>query len=141
MKKQIFVLFILAIACAFSISAVMAEDLETYDFDAKFTMQMEKGLNFTETPMDDGQGYFTDVNNAWGVMYIESPKIREDNIDEFYKGFEEKGYKTIGTDGNVRIYEKGDMYYATTYKDGIMVVSLNTDKDKVENAIKTVKFS
>ena len=81
MKKQIFVLFILAIACAFSISAVMAEDLETYDFDGKFTVQMEKGLNFTETPLADGQGYFTDVNKAWGIMYIEDPKIKENDID------------------------------------------------------------
>ena len=57
-----------------------------------------------------------------------------------YDTFEGEGYKNIGTDGNVTLFEKDGMYVASTYKDGIIVFSMNQDKDKALSAMKTVKF-
>ena len=140
MKKYMFVLLILAIACAFSVSAVVAADLQEYDFDGKFTMQMEKGLNFTNSTTDDGYGYFMDISKGYVVMYIEDSQVNNNTAEQFYTSFEGEGYKNIGTDGNVTLFEKDGMYVASTYKDGIIVFSMNQDKDKALSAMKTVKF-
>ena len=45
MKKYMLILFILAIACAFSLSAVAATSFEKQDFDGKFKMDVVKGSN------------------------------------------------------------------------------------------------
>ena len=143
MKKYMFVLFILAIACAFSVSAVMAADLETYDFDGKFTLEMEKGLDFNKSTTD--QGFVTYValknNSAIGIMYVENEGINNESIQEFYTNFEGEGYNNIGTDGNVTIFEKGGAYGTCTYKDGIIVFVVTQDKDVSLNAAKSIKFS
>ena len=141
MTKYMFVLLVLAIACAFSVSAVMAADLEKYDFDGKFSMEMDKGLNFEKQELDNNSVLFMDASNATGVMYIEDSQINDDFAQQFYKEYEKQGNELVGTDGNVTIFQKDGMYVAATHKDGIIVLSIGQDKDKAVNSIKTLKFS
>ena len=141
MKKYMFVLLILAIACAFSVSTVMAADLEKYDFDGKFSMEMEKGLNFTKSTTEQGYVTFMDVGKGYAVMYVADPILKKDYEDQFYTGFESQGYQSIGTDGDIKLFEKDGFYVASQYKEGIVVFSLNTDKDKALDSMKTIKFT
>ena len=141
MKKYTIVLLVLAIACAFSVSAVMAADLQKYDFDGKFTMEMEKGMDFKREAQQENAVVFTDTGNKSCVQYFEDPGIDSDFIKEFNSGYESKGYKIISTDGKITLFENDGLYVATTYKDGIMVLSMSMDNDTALNSIKTVKFA
>ena len=140
MKKYMFVLLILAIACAFSVSVAVAADLEKYDFDGKFTMQMEKGLDF-EKSSSSGYPTFMDSKKGCAVMYAEDPAIKADTADSFYSEFVSKGYTSIGKDGDIQLFEKDGLYVASKFKDGIAVFTLNMDKDKALDSIKTLEFT
>ena len=141
MKKYMFVLLVLAIACAFSISSVIAADLEKYDFDGKFTMEMDKGLDFQRSELSEGVVNFMDPSKVCSVMYMEGPQINSTFAEDFYKSFENEGYNSTSTEGNITIFEKDYAFLAVLYKDGILVVSTNANKDKAVDALKTIKFS
>ena len=49
MKKYTLILFVLAVACAFSLSAVAATSFEKQDFDGKFKMDVVKRFNLKKT--------------------------------------------------------------------------------------------
>ena len=141
MKKYMFVLLILAIACAFSVSAVMAADLEKYDFDGKFSLQMEKGLDFKRADAEGGYVTFTDAAKSTVVMYLNDSNIQTKYADQFYEGFESTGFEKVGTDGNIRIHEKDGLYVASELKDGFVVFVMGKDKDSAVNAVKTLEFT
>ncbi|MBR3156430.1 MAG: hypothetical protein IKF13_06415 [Methanobrevibacter sp.] len=50
MKKYTLILFVLAVACAFSLSAVAATSFEKQDFDGKFKMDVVKRSNLKKKP-------------------------------------------------------------------------------------------
>ena len=135
------VLIVLAIACAFSVSTVMAADLEKYDFDGKFSMEMEKGLDFQKSTSQEGYVTFMDAAKGYAVMYYADPILKADYADQFYTGFESEGYKEVGSDGDIKVFEKDGFYVASKYKEGIVVFSLNVDKDKALDSMKTIEFA
>ena len=109
MKKYIPILLILAIACAFSISAVVAADLEEYDFDGKFTMELEKGLNLERTE-NDNSVMFIDEANGIGVMYMENENFNPQTADTIVSSLESSGYNKVGSEGDNIIFEKDGTY-------------------------------
>lgn len=141
MKKYMIVLFVLAIACAFSVSSVMAADLEKYDFDGKFTMEMQKGMNFTRDAPQEGSATFTDLKNNISIMYVEQDGITPNATQQINSGFESKGYEAVGTEGNLTVFEKDGLYLVPMCGDGIMVVSMAMDKDTALNPMKTIQFT
>ena len=66
MKKYMVVLFILAVACAFSLSAVAATSFEKQDFDGKFKMDVVKGADF-ERSEAEGVVTFMDVGKQGSI--------------------------------------------------------------------------
>lgn len=139
MKKYIPILLILAIACAFSISAVIAADMEEYDFDGKFTMELQKGLDLQRT--DNGNSImFIDEANQVGVMYMENPNFSPQHTDTFVSAFESEGYNKIGSEGDNIIFEKDGYYMGCQIGDGIAIVSMTKDKDSALDAINSVKM-
>ena len=76
MKKYMLILFILAVACAFSLSAVAASSFEKQDFDGKFKMDILKGSNLKKTE-DDSIVSFMDEDKSLIVMYYSDSSIKK----------------------------------------------------------------
>ena len=76
MKKYMLILFILAVACAFSLSAVAATSFEKQDFDGKFKMDILKGSNLKKTE-DDSIVSFMDEDKSLIVMYYSDSSIKK----------------------------------------------------------------
>ena len=76
MKKYMLILFILAVACAFSLSAVPATSFEKQDFDGKFKMDILKGSNLKKTE-DDSIVSFMDEDKSLIVMYYSDSSIKK----------------------------------------------------------------
>lgn len=139
MKKYIPILFILAIACAFSISAVVAADTQEYDFDGKFTMDLEKGLNLERT--DKGSSVmFIDEDKGIGVMYMENSNFNPQHADTIASALESEGYNKVGTEGDNLIFEKDGFYMGCQIGDGIAILSISKDKSAALDAINSVKM-
>ena len=141
MKKYMIVLFVLAVACAFSVSAVMAADLEKYDFDGKFTMEMKKGLDFKKQIPQEGSVAFIDLKSNVSVMYIEASEFSPSLSDKMNSQYEAQGYKAVATEGNLTVFEKDGLYLVPLCSDGIIVVSMAMDKDSALNPMKTIQFT
>lgn len=139
MKKYIPILLILAIACAFSISAVVAADLEEYDFDGKFTMELEKGLNLERTE-NDNSVMFIDEANGIGVMYMENENFNPQTADTIVSSLESSGYNKVGSEGDNIIFEKDGFYMGCQIGDGIAILSIAKDKDTALDAINSMKM-
>ena len=140
MKKYLPILFILAIACAFSVSAVMAVDLEKHDFDGKFTMDVIKGSDF-EKSEDDGVVTYMDFNTSMAVIYMEDDIIDKNEDYIFYDSFEKtSGFKYDSTEDDIHIYKQDDQYTTLVVDDGVAVSVLYNDKDTAVEMTKTVKF-
>lgn len=141
MKKYMLVLFILAVACAFSLSAVAATSFEKQDFDGKFKMDVLKGSKLNKTE-DDGIISFMDQDKSLFVMYYTDPSIKknlsDNEFDEFQKA---SGFNADGKDGDIRVYKKNKFYGAMAVDDGIMVVvGYNNRTDAVDMA-KSIEFT
>ena len=80
MKKKWTILFILAVACAFSISAIAATSFEEQDFDGKFKMDVVKGADFDKTEAE-GVVTYLDADSGLFVIYTEDPSINP-NLDD-----------------------------------------------------------
>ena len=135
------VLFILAVACAFSLSAVAATSFEKQDFDGKFKMDVLKGSKLNKTE-DDGIISFMDQDKSLFVMYYTDPSIKknlsDNEFDEFQKA---SGFNADGKDGDIRVYKKDNMYGAMTIDDGVMVVVGYKDRDDAIDMAKSVEFT
>ena len=142
MKRYMFVLLVLGLACAFSMSVAAAEDLQKYDFDGKFTMELEKGLDFERNTTNGGYVIFTDASKGYTIMYVENSFLKPEYVDQFYEGFESGGFEVVGAAGSyIKIHEKDGLYVASEYKkSGIVVFSMNTDKEKALDSIRTVEY-
>ena len=141
MKKYLPILFILAIACAFSVSAVTAVDLEKQDFDGKFTMDVIKGSDFERTEAD-GVVTFLDFDTLMGVIYMEDDIINKDVDDSFYDSFETtSGFTYDSTEDGIHIYKQDDQYATLVVDDGIAVGVLYKDKDAAVEMTKTIEFA
>lgn len=143
MKKYIFVLLVLAIACAFSLSAVASADLEKYDFDGEFTLEMDKGLNFTKsTYYNPGFVTFSDYDHNCSVMYCADSVLNESYADDYYNNLSSAGYEKVSSDGDIQIFKDNTTgYYAAfDYKDGIVVVVSTLDQNKSLEYMKTIKY-
>ena len=141
MKKYMLILFILAIACAFSLSAVAATSFEKQDFDGKFKMDVVKGSNLKKTE-EDGIILFMDKDKSLLVTYYADPSINknlsDNEFDEFQKA---SGFKADGKDGDIRVYKKDKFYGAMAVDDGIMVVvGYNNRTDAIDMA-KSIEFT
>ena len=139
MKKYIPILLILAIACAFSISAVVAADTQEYDFDGKFTMDLEKGLNLERT--DKGSSVmFIDEDKGIGVMYMENSNFNPQHADTIASALQSEGYNKVGSEGDNLIFEKDGFYMGCQIGDGIAILSISKDKSAALDAINSVKM-
>ena len=135
------ILFILAIACAFTLSVVVAADLETKDFDGKFKMDVIAGSNF-EKEVDGNIVTYTDTDNNVAVLYSEDDVITPDVGDSFFTAFKESsGFNDAGTEGDIHLYEKDGVYAAIILGDGIAVVAMYPDKDTAIDMAKSVEFT
>ena len=141
MKKYMVVLFILAVALAFSISAVAATSFEKQDFDGKFKMDIVKGADFTKTEAG-GIVTYMDMDNSIFVIYSEDSSINksmdEKEFDEFQAA---SGFKSDGKDGDIRVYKKDNIYGAMAVDDGIMVVVGYNDRDDAIDMAKSIVFT
>ena len=88
MKKYTLILFVLAVTCAFSLSAVAATSFEKQDFDGKFKMDVVKRSNLKKTE-EDGIILFMDKDKSLLVTYYADPSINknlsDNEFDEFQK--------------------------------------------------------
>ena len=141
MKKYMVVLFILAVACAFSISAVAATSFEKHDFDGEFKMDVVKGSDFEKTDAD-GVITFMDTDYSMFVIYYKDPSINKTMDEKEYDAFQSaSGFKADGKDGDIRVYKKGDLYGAMAVDDGIIVVVGYDDRDDAIDMAKSIVFT
>ena len=141
MKKYVPILLILAIACAFSISSVAAVDLETQDFDNKFSVDVIKGCDFDRTDLD-GVITFMDIDKGVCVLYMDDPVIEKNMDDVFYDSFKSSsGFDDAGTDGDIRIFYDGSQYATLVTDDGIAIGVMHKDKDTVVEMTKTIELA
>lgn len=141
MKKYMVVLFILAVACAFSLSAVAATSFEKENFDGKFKMDVVKGSDFDKTE-SEGVVTYLDADKGIFVIYTEDPAINTKLDDKEFDAFESSsGFDADGKDGDIRVYKKGDIYGAMAVDDGIMVVVGYNDRDDAIDMAKSIKFT
>jgi len=141
MKKYMLILFILAVACAFSLSAVAATSFEKQDFDGKFKMDILKGSNLKKTE-EDGIILFMDKDKSLLVTYYADPSINknlsDNEFDEFQKA---SGFNADGKDGDIRVYKKDKFYGAMAVDDEIIVVvGYNNRADAIDMA-KSIEFT
>jgi len=141
MKKYMLILFILAIACAFSLSTVVATSFEKQDFDGKFKMDVVKGSNLNKTE-EEGIILFMDKDKSLLVTYYADPSIKknlsDNEFDEFQKA---SGFKADGKDGDIRVYKKDKFYGAMAVDDGIMVVVGYNNRADAINMAKSIEFT
>ena len=141
MKKYMVVLFILAVACTFSLSAVAATSFEKENFDGKFKMDVVKGSDFDKSEAD-GVVTYLDADKGIFVIYTEDPAINPNLADKEFDAFESaSGFDTDGKAGDIRVYKKGDIYGAMAVDDGIMVVVGYNDRDDAIDMAKSIKFT
>lgn len=141
MKKYMVILFILAVACAFSLSAVAATSFEKENFDGKFKMDVVKGTDFDRSE-SEGIVTYMDAGNSIFVIYTEDPAINPNLDDKEFDAFESaSGFDSDGTDGDIRVYKKGDIYGAMAVDDGIIVVVGYNDRDDAIDMAKSIKFT
>ena len=141
MKKYMVVLFILAVACAFSLSAVAATSFEKQDFDGKFKMAVVKGADF-ERSEAEGVVTFMDVGKGIFVLYSKDPSINKNMDEKEYDAFQTaSGFKADGKDGDIRVYKKGDLYGAMAVDEGIIVVVGYDDRDDAIDMAKSIVFT
>jgi hypothetical protein len=141
MKKYMVILFILAVACAFSLSAVTATTFEKENFDGKFKMDVAKGSDFDRSE-SDGIVTYMDAGNSIFVIYAEDSAISPDMSDKEFDAFEKaSGFEADGKDGDIRVYKKGDIYGAMAVDDGIIVVVGYDDRDDAIDMAKSIKFT
>ena len=76
MKKYMLILFILAVACAFSLSAEAGSSFEKQDFAGKFKLCILKGSNLKKTE-DDSIVSFMDEDKSLIVMYYSDSSIKK----------------------------------------------------------------
>ena len=98
-------------------------------------------MDFEKEIPQDGSASFTDLKNNVSVMYAEKSEITPDSANEINSAYESKGYKVVGTDGNLTVLEKDGLYLVPLCGDGIMVVSMAMDKDTALNSMKTIQFT
>ncbi len=140
MKKKWTILFILAVACAFSISAIAATSFEEQDFDGKFKMDVVKGADFDKTEAE-GVVTYLDADSGLFVIYTEDPSINPNLDDKEFDAFESaSGFDADGKDGDIRVYQKGSVYGAMAVGDGIMVVVGYNDRDDAIDMAKSIEF-
>lgn len=140
MKKKWTILFILAVACAFSLSAVVATTFEEQDFDGKFKMDVVKGADFDKTEAE-GVVTYLDADKGMFVIYTEDSSINPKLDDKEFDAFESaSGFDADGKDGDIRVYKKGDIYGALAVDDGIMVVVGYDDRDDAIEMAKSIEF-
>jgi hypothetical protein len=141
MKKIWAILFILAIACAFSVTAVAATSFEEQDFDGKFKMDVVKGADFDKTEAE-GVVTYLDADKGLFVIYSADPAINPKLDDKEFDAFESaSGFTADGKDGDIRVYEKGSIYGAMAVGDGIMVVVGYNDRDDAIDMAKSIEFT
>lgn len=141
MKKYMVVLFILAIACAFSISAVAATSFEKQDFDGKFKMDVVKGADFKKSEVE-GIVTYMDTDKGMFVIYTEDPSLNKNLDDKEFDSFQAtSGFDSDGKDGDIRVYKKDNTYGALTVDDGIMVVVGYSDRDDAIDMAKSIVFA
>lgn len=141
MKKYMTILFILAIASAFSLSVAFATDFETKDFDGKFKMDVIKGSDFTKSDIE-GVTTYLDLDNAVSVIYLEDPTISPDMDESEYDAFKQtSGFEDDGTDGDIRIYKGDGLYGAMAIDDGIIVVASCKDRNDAIDMAKSIEFT
>ena len=141
MKRNITILLILAIACAFTLSAAAATDFEKKDFDGKFKMNIIKGCDFEKTE-SDGIVTYIDLDNSAFVIYAEDPSITADLSDEEIKAFESSlDFTPDGKEGNISVYKNGDLYGAMSSDDGIVVIAGANDRSDAVDMAKSVEFT
>lgn len=141
MKRYLALLLILAIACGFSISAVVATDFEKMDFDGKFKMDVVNGCDFVRTE-DDGLVTFMDIDKGISVFYIEDSSISKDMDEIYYDAFKSSsGFEDDGTEGNIRVYKNPDMYGALLTDEGIAVAVGSTDRSEAIEMAQSIEFT
>lgn len=141
MKKKWTILFILAVACAFSISAIAATTFENQDFDGKFKMDVIQGADFEKTE-SDGVITYLDADKNLFLIYSEDSSINPKMDDAEYKTFElSSGFNPDGKDGDIRVYKKNDIYGAMAVGDGIMVVVGYDDRADAIDMAKSIVFT
>ena len=127
-KKMIFMTLFLAVLL--SLNPICAAEMEEYNFDGNFQMEVPVGYTFT------------DENSFFGIN-INPTKIYHDsknNINVSFAGYinDEQCFsdmlKTIKTEPNVNLTQKGDNYLIKTEKFNIVlfkkdhkIVSLSSD--------------
>lgn len=139
MKKYMSILLILAIACAFSLSVVVAADMESHNFDGKFKMDVPSGSSF-ERSASGGVITFTDEYNGVGVVYAEDSSITPDTPGSFDQFEASSGFTEIGTDNGLHIYKKGSVYAAMKLDDGIVIVTISTEKATAIDMAKSIEL-
>ena len=141
MKKYMVVLFILAVACAFSLSAVAATSFEKQDFDGKFKMNIIKGADFKKTEAE-GIVTYMDMDKKIIVIYSEDPSINKNMDEKEYDAFQAtSGFKADGKDGDIRVYKKDNIYGAMAVDDGMMVVVGCKDRNDAIDMAKSIEFT
>ena len=141
MKKYMLILFILAVACAFSLSAVAATSFEKQDFDGKFKMDVVKGSDFKKTE-SEGAILFMDEDKSLIVTYYEDPSINKNMDEKEFDAFQAtSGFKTDGKDGDIRVYKKDKYHGAMAIDDGIIVVVGCKDRDDAIDMAKSIEFT
>lgn len=141
MKRYMVILFILAVACAFSLSAVAATSFEKQDFDGKFKMNIIKGADFKKTEAE-GIVTYMDMDKKIIVIYSEDPSINKNMDEKEYDAFQAtSGFKADGKDGDIRVYKKDNIYGAMAVDDGMMVVVGCKDRNDAIDMAKSIEFT
>ena len=141
MKKYITLLLILAVACAFSISAIAATDFENHDFDGKFKMDIVQGVDL-EKSNENGVITYFDIDKSFFVIYTEDNSLNPNLDDKEFDAFQSNsGFDADGKDGDIRVYKKGDLYSALVVDDGILVVVGYNDRDDAIDMAKSIVFT
>ena len=141
MKRYMSILLILAIACAFSASVVVAAEYETHDFDGKFKMDVYTGCDFDE---DENQGVisYTDLDKHMSVIYLEDSSITPTMSESDLQAFKDtSGFVDDGTEGDIHMYKKGSAYGAMVIDDGIIVVVLSNVREDALDMAKSIEFT
>ena len=141
--KKIYLLLIALMISSMAIAAVSAgTDMETKDFDGKFTIDVPKGATFEDNSDGAGKIFFSqDIGIT--IVYFVDPKINSTSINDIYQEIANQSDYTIqGTEGNVTTLTSngGDGCIMSVYKDGIYVTVSGTDKELIKSMIDTVKF-
>lgn len=141
MKRYMSILLILAIACAFSLSVVVAADYETHDFDGKFKMDVYTGCNFDQS-IDEGVVSYTDLDKQISVLYLENSAISTNMDESELQAFKDSSrFVDDGTEGDIHMYKKGSAYGAMVIDDGIIVVVLSNVREDALDMAKSIEFT